>query len=216
MKYRALAALMIAVVAGGLALAQPGPGTAAPAPATKMQAGMAHGMPGMQGMMQGPAMPDMTPEQLEKMDALRTALVKEMLPLRTDLRVKNIELDALWRADEPDAKKIIAKVKEIGNIREKIEVARINHQFDMRKLMTPEQRKAMKKMGMRPGMMGRGMGRGMGLGMQQPAPQQPQQTPAVPTKAKDEDIEQLSTIVESLEKNLEEVKKRIAELKKEG
>lgn len=61
---------------------------------------------------------------------------------------------------------------------------------------------------------GRGMGRGMGLGMQQPAPQQPQQTPAVP-KAKDEDIEQLSTIVESLEKNLEEVKKRIAELKKE-
>jgi len=63
---------------------------------------------------------------------------------------------------------------------------------------------------------GRGMGRGMGLGMQQPAPQQPQQTPAVPTKAKDEDIEQLSTIVESLEKNLEEVKKRIAELKKEG
>jgi len=161
MKYRALAAPMIAVVAGGLALAQPGPGTAAPAPATKMQAGMAHGMPGMQGMMQGPAMPDMTPEQLEKMDALRTALVKEMLPLRTDLRVNNIELDALWRADEPDAKKIIAKVKEIGNIREKIEVARINHQFDMRKLMTPEQRKAMKKMGMRPGMMGRGMGRGM-------------------------------------------------------
>ena len=66
---------------------------------------------------------------------------------------------------------------------------------------------------------GRGMGRGMGLGMQQPAPQQPapqqpQQTPAE-RKAKDEDIEQLSAIVESLEKNLEEVKKRIAELKKE-
>ena len=66
---------------------------------------------------------------------------------------------------------------------------------------------------------GRGMGRGMGLGMQQPAPQQPaperpQQPPAEP-KAKDEHIEQLSAIVESLEKNLEEVKKRIAELKKE-
>jgi hypothetical protein len=105
MKHIALAALMIVVAAGGFALAQPGPGTAAPAPATKMQAGMKCGMPGMQGMMAGPMMPDMTPEQLEKMDALRTALVKEMLPLRTDLRVKNIELDALWRADEPDAKK---------------------------------------------------------------------------------------------------------------
>ncbi len=62
---------------------------------------------------------------------------------------------------------------------------------------------------------GRGMGRGMGLGMQQPAPQQPpQQMPQEP-KPKDENLEQLSTIVDSLEKNLEEVKKRIAELKKE-
>jgi predicted Fe-Mo cluster-binding NifX family protein len=61
---------------------------------------------------------------------------------------------------------------------------------------------------------GRGMGRGMGLGMQQPMPQQPQQMPVEP-KAKEDDVEQLSAIVESLEKNLEEVKKRIAELKKE-
>jgi Spy/CpxP family protein refolding chaperone len=159
MKSRTLAALMILALVGGFALAQPA--TSAPAPATKMQAGMACGMPGMQGMMQGPAMPDMTPEQLEKVDGLRTALVKEMVPLRADLQVKEIELDALWRADEPDAKKIVAKVTEIGNLRQKMEIARINHQFDIRKLMTPEQRKAMKKMGMHPGMMGKGMGRGM-------------------------------------------------------
>jgi Spy/CpxP family protein refolding chaperone len=160
MKSRTLAALMILALAGGLALAQPAP--AAPRPAAAVQAPMPcdmRGMQGMQGMMQGPMMPDMTPEQLDKVDALRTAHLKEMLPLHTDLQVKEIELDALWRADEPDAKKIIAKVKEIGGIREKMEIARINHQFDMRKLMTPEQRKAMKKMGMRPGM--KGMGRGM-------------------------------------------------------
>jgi Spy/CpxP family protein refolding chaperone len=158
MKHRALVALMIVVVAGGLVLAQPGPAAAAPVPNAKAQAPMACGM---QGMMPGTAMPDMTPEQLEKIDALRAAHLKEMLPLRTDLQVKEIELGALWRADEPDAKKIIAKVKEIGAIREKMEIARINHQFDVRKLMTPEQRKAMKGMGMGPGMMGKGMGRGM-------------------------------------------------------
>ena len=62
---------------------------------------------------------------------------------------------------------------------------------------------------------GRGMGRGMGLGMQQPMPpQQPQQMPVEP-KAKEDDVEQLSAVVESLEKSLEEVKKRIKELKKE-
>ena len=106
-------------------------------------------------------MPDMTPEQQEKIDALRVAQVKQMAPMRADLKVKEIELDALWRADEPDVKKIVAKVKEIGEIKERIEIARINHQFEVRKLLTPEQRKAMKKMGMGPGMMGRGMGRGM-------------------------------------------------------
>ena len=160
MKHRTLAALITMALAAGFALAQPAPGTAAPAPAAKTQVPMARGMRGMQGM-SGPAMPDMTPEQLDKMDALRTAQLKVMLPLRTDLQVKEIELGALWRADEPDAKKIIAKVKEIGDIRQKMEVARINHMFDCRKLMTPEQLKAMKKMGMGRGMMGRGMGRGM-------------------------------------------------------
>ena len=161
MKNRTLAALMAVVLAAGFALAQPGPAGAVPVPATKAQAPMACGMQGMQGMMPGPAMPDMTPEQLEKIDILRAAHLKEMSPLRTDLQLKEIELEALWRADEPDAKKIIARVKEIGDIREKMEIARINHQFDMRKLMTPEQRKAMKKMGMGRGMMGKGMGRGM-------------------------------------------------------
>jgi Spy/CpxP family protein refolding chaperone len=157
MKHRTLAALTVLALAAGFALAQPGPGTAAPGATAKAQTPMAKGMRGMQG----PAMPDMTPEQQEKIDALRVAQVKQMAPMRADLRVKEIELDALWRAEEPDAKKIIAKVKEIGDIKEKIEVARINHQFEVRKLLTPEQRKAMRSMGMRPGMMGRGMRRGM-------------------------------------------------------
>ena len=159
MKNRTIAALVLLAIAGSFALAQPAPATSAPTPAP-MACGM-QGMQSMQGMMQGAAMPEMTPEQMEKMDALRTAHVKAMVPLRADLKVKEIELEALWRSDEPDAKKIIAKVKEIGDIREKLEIAGINHRFEMRKLMTPEQRKAMKKMGMGPGMMGRGMGRGM-------------------------------------------------------
>jgi Spy/CpxP family protein refolding chaperone len=158
MKKTKLAMAVALMLVAGLALAQTAPAadkSAAPAPR------MPCAMQGMPGMMGGPGMPEMTAEQLEKMDALRTAQLKEMLPLRTDLQVKEIELEALWRADEPDAKKIVAKVKEIGDIREKMEVARINHRFEMRKVLTPEQRKAMKKMGMGPGMMRGKMGRGM-------------------------------------------------------
>jgi Spy/CpxP family protein refolding chaperone len=156
MKHGAMTILTTAALLA-FAFAQPGPAaTAAPA---RAQAPMACGMQGMTGM--AGMMPDMTPGQLEKMDALRTAQVKAMAPLHADLKVKEIELQALWRADEPDAKQIIAKVKEIGAIQEKIQIAQVNHRFEMRKLMTPEQRKAMKKMGMGPGMMGRGMGCGM-------------------------------------------------------
>lgn len=159
MKNRAIALLTALVLTGGLVFAQAG--TVAPAPAAKAQSPMPGGMRGMRGMMAGQAMPDITPEQQGKIDALRTSHVKAMVPLRADLKVKGIELGALWRADEPDAKKIIAKVKEIGDIQEKLQIARINHQFEVRRLLTPEQRKAMGEMGMGRGMMGRGMGRGM-------------------------------------------------------
>jgi Spy/CpxP family protein refolding chaperone len=158
MKHRGLTALVMVAAAFGFALAQPGPATAAPAPGASAQAPMAYRM---QKLAQGPAIPDMTPEQQEKIDALRVAQVKTMAPMRADLQVKEIELAGLWRADEPDAKKIIAKVKEIGDVKEKIEIARINHQFEVRKLLTPEQRKAMKKTGMGRGWMGRGKGCGM-------------------------------------------------------
>jgi len=149
---------MIAVVAGGFALAQPGPGAAAPVPNAKAQAPMACGMQGMQGMPAMPGMPgmmpDMTPEQLEKIDVLRAAHMKTVMPIRTDIQVAEIELDALWRAEKLDAKKIVAKVNEIGGLRQKLELAMVNHRIDMYNLMTPDQRKAMRKMHM-------GMGRGM-------------------------------------------------------
>lgn len=162
MRHQALTVIVIVAVACGFALAQPGPAAGAPAQGGKAQPPMAADR--TPKMAQGPETPDLTPDQLDKIDALREAHLKEMLPLQTDLRVKEIELAALWRADEPDAKKIIAKMKEIGDVREKMEVARISHQFDIRKLLTPEQRKAMKKMGMPPGMgpdRRPGMGRGM-------------------------------------------------------
>ena len=166
MKHGALTALMIVVVTGGLALAQPGPGMTAPAPNAKAQAPMASGMQGMQGMMPGPAMPDMTPEQLEKIDALRAAHMKTVMPIQTDIRVAEIELDALWRADKLDAKKIVAKVNEIGGLRQKLELAMVNHRIEMHNALTPDQQKAMRKMQMGRGRgMIRGKGRGMGRGM---------------------------------------------------
>jgi Spy/CpxP family protein refolding chaperone len=150
----AIAALALVV---GLALAQPGAGCP-----MAQAGGNSPQMMKVQKIEQA-AMPAMTAEQLDKIDALKVKHLKEVLPMQTDLQVKEMELGALWRADKLDAGKILAKVKEVNDARGKLELVRVNHQIDMYNLMTPEQRKAM-----RPGMMGpggrRGMMRGYGMG----------------------------------------------------
>jgi len=152
MKNTALTIAALALLAG-FALAQPGPGATVPPMGGRMP---------MMEQTSKPELPAMTPEQLDKMDALRIAHLKEVLPLQTDLQIKEMELAALWRADKLDAKKIVAKVKEISDARGKLELAKVNHQIDVYNLMTPEQRKAMPGFGM--GRFGRGMMRGQGMG----------------------------------------------------
>ena len=179
MKRTTLTAIAVVALAG-LMWAQPGPGAAAGGPTGRAGVPMMDktdqtattGRGGPMGMMAD--IPDVTPEQMEKCDAMRVAYMKTVLPIQTDIQVAEIELDALWRAEKLDAKKIVAKVSEIGGLRQKLELAMVNHRIDMYNLMTPDQRKAMRKMHMGGGrgMMhgkGRGMGRGMkGAGSQGP------------------------------------------------
>jgi predicted Fe-Mo cluster-binding NifX family protein len=68
--------------------------------------------------------------------------------------------------------------------------------------------------GGRGGGRGRGMGRAVDFGMQQQMPQQVPQAAPVTPRTKEEEIDQISNMVDTLEKNLEEVKKRIEELKR--
>jgi Spy/CpxP family protein refolding chaperone len=148
----ATAAILLAF---GLVWAQPQPGC-------PMAARTAE--PGAEPLIQEPAapeLPDLTEAQQVQMDDLRLAHLREMLPLETDLRVREIELDALWRADKLDARKLTGKVKEISELRGRVELARVEHRIAVAGILTKEQRKAFLGRGRR-GMMGmRGMGRGM-------------------------------------------------------
>ena len=154
------------VLAAGFAVAQP---SGQPAPMKMPMAGMSGGM--MSGMQDMPKMPEMTSEQLDKMDAQRIAHLRTVGPIRTDLAVKQFELAALWRAENLDAKKIRAKVNEISALKAKLDAAMADHMIAMHSILTPEQRKSMrsgmcgKMQGMMmPGMMMQGcpmMGGGM-------------------------------------------------------
>lgn len=113
-------------------------------------------------------MPSFTPAQEKEMMTLHMNLIKETSPIKAELKIKEIELQMLWQEDNLDAEKILAKVKEISNLKASLEEKMVNQKLSMHKILTPEQKKMMK------GMMGMGccgmgdeggkMGGGMGMG----------------------------------------------------
>jgi len=112
------------------------------------------GGPGM-GESGGGMMVELTADQKVQMMKLKMSFMKETEPLKTELEIKQMELNALWDDEKPDAGKLKAKVKEIGELKMQLQEKMINHKLAVMKLFTPEQMKKMKSMmGMGCGMMG--------------------------------------------------------------
>ena len=84
---------------------------------------------------------NLTDEQKAKMADLRLAHQKKMLPFRSELQSKRMEIQLLKTTDAPDEKKIEKAVDEMGKIRTEMHKARIQHQLEVRKMLTPEQQK---------------------------------------------------------------------------
>jgi Spy/CpxP family protein refolding chaperone len=83
---------------------------------------------------------NLTEEQTAKMQALREAHMKDVKPLRDELFSKRGDLKLLWLEKNPDAMKIKAKRKEIGNLRNQMEEKRDAFHLDVYNILTPEQR----------------------------------------------------------------------------
>jgi Spy/CpxP family protein refolding chaperone len=82
---------------------------------------------------------NLTPEQVQKVQALRESFFKETLPMRNDLMSKKLELRSLWLQTNPDEEKILAKQKEISALRAQLGERAIKNRLEMRKILTPEQ-----------------------------------------------------------------------------
>lgn len=115
---------------------------------------------------------NLTPEQNQKMEALREGFLKETLPLRNEMQIKQLELRTLWGQTNPDEGKILAKQKEINALRAQLQEKGTKNRLEMRKILTPEQQAQLGSYGpgfgmgagMRGGMMGGGFGPGRGMG----------------------------------------------------
>jgi Spy/CpxP family protein refolding chaperone len=82
---------------------------------------------------------NLTPDQVEKLKALRKSFLEEKIPLQNDLMRDRLEMKALWMQANPDEQKILAKQQEINTLRAQIREKAIKDRLEMRKILTPEQ-----------------------------------------------------------------------------
>lgn len=114
---------------------------------TGMGTGMGQGMHGQSSWRQGPQkgqpgmmIPGLTDDQKEKIRDLRTAHLKEVAPIRSEIRVNNAKIDALMIGDEPDMGAIDKLIDDNGTLRTDIRKKSVAHRLAVRNLLTDEQK----------------------------------------------------------------------------
>jgi Spy/CpxP family protein refolding chaperone len=119
-------------------------------------AGPGGGMGGGKGCGMMGAM-NLSPDQAGKFFDLKEKFHNDTTATRKQMMVKQAELAALWKAENPDQAAITAKQKEVNALRDQMQEKRTAFQLEARKI-SPELAK-----GFGPGM-GGGMGHGRGKG----------------------------------------------------
>ncbi|NPA35559.1 MAG: periplasmic heavy metal sensor [Chlorobi bacterium] len=108
-------------------------------------------------------LPNITEEQKNKLDAMRTEHWKNVQNTQNLIAEKIARLRTLRTADNVDMKEINKTIDELNSLRTQIQKSREQHIQDVRKLLTDEQRVYFDNFQNTRGQrFGRGMGRGMG------------------------------------------------------
>jgi Spy/CpxP family protein refolding chaperone len=131
---------------------------------------MMHGQPGQPGAPIG--LGNLTPEQQAKMQDLRLAHQKEMLPLHTQLQKLHADMKLEMTADKVNEAKVKSLQGYISKLTSDLAGKKFVHMRAMRDILTPDQKKKFDERILSGGMMGPGgnggpgamMGRGKGMG----------------------------------------------------
>jgi len=106
---------------------------------------------------------NLTPEQSARIDALRTAYLKDTQALRDKVFSKRGDLRLLWLEKNPDAARIAAAQKELRALRDQQQDKRTAYILAVRNILTPEQQASFNSF-CGGGGFGSGYGRGRGPG----------------------------------------------------
>jgi Spy/CpxP family protein refolding chaperone len=123
---------------GGMGKGMPGCG---------MKGGMGKGMegcgPGM-GAGHGPMMLkglDLTPEQQKKVAVIHEKQARHMVQAQADIRLAEMDMQQLMRAETPDRAKIDAQIDRLAQLRAGMQKSRAATLLEVRALLTPDQLK---------------------------------------------------------------------------
>ena len=89
---------------------------------------------------------NLSTEQVDKIEALKLSHRKEMIGLRADVEKKEVELEELKNTLNFSRDAYLNKINEIISAKNKIELARANHQMDVYQLLDDNQKQEWNKM----------------------------------------------------------------------
>ena len=88
----------------------------------------------------GPGLLDLTEEQKEQIKEIRLAHVKDVQPLRDQVKINRAKINALLHQDDPDMDQIVSLVEENGELLVQLQVKSIEQKISVRSLLTDEQK----------------------------------------------------------------------------
>ena len=89
---------------------------------------------------------NLSSEQVDKIETLKLSHRKDMISLRADIEMKEIELEELKNDVNFSREAYLKKVNEIISVKNKLELARANHQMDIYQLLDENQKQEWNKM----------------------------------------------------------------------
>ena len=88
---------------------------------------------------------NLTEQQETQMQKLRLDMQKKQVALQSKIRMARLELKEIYLADNPEKSAIEKKMKEISDLQHQSKIARVDHQFAVKNILTAEQQKIWKK-----------------------------------------------------------------------
>lgn len=89
---------------------------------------------------------NLSSEQVRNLERLRSDFEREAVKSEGDLRVAELDVSEILKADSVDVKKAEAKVREIERLRADLRIARIRAIEQAKAVLTPEQRDKLRTM----------------------------------------------------------------------